>query len=186
MKIALNGREPTVAEMYALAEEAVRLVNIERARVGVRELVIKPEMMEVAKIKSQDMVDYNYYAHYPVEGTSARANGNTATLIQRLNIRGLQGRSECIDVGLDTPKSVVMGWMNSEGHRKVLLSDWNTHIGVGTAYTKGVGSTNIYWTLIVSEWTNLQVDSDSRESVQNQPKPVATNPATAYTPLKVS
>jgi uncharacterized protein YkwD len=177
--------KPTVptetAELYALAEEVVRLVNVERAREGLRELVLKPELMEVARIKSQDMVDYNYLAHYPTDGSN-RVSGDTFMLVQNLNIRGLQGRSEACSSGRNTPEIAVTAWMNSPEHRKVLLSDWTTHIGVGAANKNGT----LFWTLIVTEWTNRKVDGDGRESVQNQPKPVATNPATAYTPLKVS
>jgi uncharacterized protein YkwD len=173
------------AELYTLAEEAVQLVNVERAKEGLRKLALKPEMMEVARIKSQDMVDYNYFAHHPVEGQLARANGNTFMLVQNLNIRGLQGRTEAIAIGR-TPIEVVTGWMESPGHRKILLSDWTTHIGIGVACKIDGQHKSLYWTLIVNEWTNLDVDGDGRESVQNQPKPIATDPATAYTPLKVS
>jgi uncharacterized protein YkwD len=138
--------------------------------------------MEVARIKSQDMVDYNYVAHYPTDGSN-RVNGDTFVLINNLNIRGLQGRSEAITTGQKTPENAVEAWMNSPEHRKILLEARATHIGVGITNK----SRNYpYWTLIVNEWTNLKVDGDGRESVQNQPKPVATNPATAYTPLKVS
>jgi uncharacterized protein YkwD len=156
--------------------------------VGQRALVLKPELMEVARIKSQDMVDYNYTAHYPTDG-SDRVSGRTGALISNLYIRGLQGRSEAIAAGQKTPEVAVMDWMSSTEHRKILLKDNVTHIGVGVVnrnHNIPNSSRVLYWTLIVSEWTNLKVDSDSRESVQNQPKPVATNPATAYTPLKVS
>jgi uncharacterized protein YkwD len=175
----------SAAELYAYAEEVVRLVNIERAKEGLRELALKPEMMEVARIKSQDMIDYDYFGHSPAEGRHARVNGSTGMLVQNLNIRGLQGRAEAIAIGR-TPIEVVSGWLESPGHRKILLSDWTTHIGVGVACKIDGLYKALYWTLIVNTWTNLDVDGDSRESVQNQPKPVATDPATAYTPLKVS
>jgi uncharacterized protein YkwD len=172
----------TAAELYAYAEEVVRLVNIERAKEGLRELALKPEMMEVARIKSQDMVDYDYFGHYPKDG-SDRVSGNTSALIFNLNIRGLQGRSEAITV-TNTPIDAVTNWMESSGHRKILLDAGGTHIGVGVAAKIGPGSYKaVYYTLIVNTWTNRNVDSDARESVQNQPKPVATDPATAYTPL---
>jgi uncharacterized protein YkwD len=178
----------SAAELYAYAEEAVRLVNIERAKEGLRELALKPEMMEVARIKSQDMVDYDYFGHSPAEGRHARVNGSTGMLVQNLNIRGLQGRAEAIaaTAATRTPIDVVTGWLESSGHRKILLDAGGTHIGVGAACKIDGLHKSLYWTLIVTEWTNLMVDGDGRESVQNQPKPVATDPATAYTPLKVS
>ncbi len=38
---------------------------------------------------------------------------------------------ENIAMGQSTPEEVVNAWMNSEGHRKNILSSSFTHIGVG-------------------------------------------------------
>jgi uncharacterized protein YkwD len=181
-KIQVYDRALTKEETYALAEEAVRLVNIERAKEGLRALALMPEMMEVARIKSQDMVDYNYTSHYPLEGTRARANGNTAMLLDKVPLPGFGGqRAECIAGGALTPESVVQGWMNSSAHRGILLKTNVTHIGAGLATpSKGSGGK---WTLIVKEWTDVAVDSDTRGLY---PYVEATNPATASTPLKTT
>jgi uncharacterized protein YkwD len=178
----IDNSQPTEEELYALAEEVVRLVNIERAKEGLRELALMPEMMDVAKRKSQDMVDYNYYSHYPKEGPYARLEGNTGFMLDKVPLPGFGGtREECIGAGKYTPKTIVEGWMNSSGHRAALLAAHVTHIGVGLATVKITGSSNGYWTLIVKEWTDVMVDSDTRGLY---PHVEATNPATGSTPLK--
>lgn len=50
---------------------------------------------------------------------------------------------ENIAAGQRTPKDVVTAWMNSDGHRKNILSSSFTEIGVG--YAKG-GAYGHYWT----------------------------------------
>jgi uncharacterized protein YkwD len=177
--LAYDTRKPTDAEYYALAEEVVRLVNIERAKEGLRELALMPEMMDVAKRKSQDMVDYNYYSHYPKEGPYSRLTGNTGFMLDKVPLPGFGGpREECIDWGRYTPETVVKRWMASPGHRAALLAAHVTHIGVGFAANEnGDGK----WTLIVKEWTDVAVENDTRELY---PYVEATNPATGSTPLK--
>jgi uncharacterized protein YkwD len=178
----LSRRLPTDAEAYALAEETVRLVNIERAKVGARELVLKPEMMDTARAKSQYIAETGYFAHSSKQRGTA---GDAQKYLIDLAIRGLQSFSECIAEGNFTPQSVVDAWMNSEGHRKILLSSTTTHIGVGAAFKEVSASGSVTghrWTLIVTGWTDADVNSDMRESVRDQ-RPVATDPATAYNPL---
>jgi uncharacterized protein YkwD len=185
MNMQLYGRLPTDAEIYALEEEVVvRLVNIEREKAGVRELVIKPEMMDASRIKSQYMAETGEFAHSSSQRGTA---GDVQKYLIDLAIRGLQSFPECIAAtNHSTPKEVVKGmWMKSDGHRKILLSDYSSHIGVGMA-TEGLnaaGSISGYkWTLIVAKWTDENVNGDARESVRDQ-RPVATDPATAYNPL---
>ena len=48
---------------------------------------------------------------------------------------------ENIAYGYQTPEQVVQGWMNSEGHRKNILSSSFTKIGVGCYEKGGV----LYW-----------------------------------------
>jgi uncharacterized protein YkwD len=140
----LNYRH-TSEELAALATEVVRLVNIERVNAGLGELAILPEMMEVARRKSQDMVDYNYYAHYPPEGIGTRISAETGFLLMEYGLSG--NRRECIAAGMYTPDVLVKAWMASSGHRAILLATESTHIGVGVAE----GAYSDKWTLIVKE-----------------------------------
>ena len=48
---------------------------------------------------------------------------------------------ENIAYGYSTPAQVVNGWMNSEGHRKIILSASYSKIGVGCYSSGGV----LYW-----------------------------------------
>ena len=87
----------------------------------------------MARIKSQDMVDQNYFSHTsPTYGTP----------FQMLTSFGMSyhAAGENIAYGQRTPREVVAAWMNSPGHRANILNASYTQIGVGY-----VASGN-YWT----------------------------------------
>jgi hypothetical protein len=51
-----------------------------------------------------------------------------------------------------TPETLVKAWMASSGHKRILLQEDATHIGVGFAVKPiGVGGFDAKWTLIVKD-----------------------------------
>ena len=125
---------PTVDESIASYEaEVIRLVNAERAKAGLKPLTHDWELSRVARYKSEDMKDKNYFSHTsPTYGTP----------FQMMRSFGIKYKTagENIARGYKTPSAVVNGWMNSSGHRANILNGSFTHIGVG--YVES-GS---YWT----------------------------------------
>ena len=114
-------------------QEVIRLVNEIRTRNGLKALTYDWELSRVARYKSQDMKDNNYFAHNsPVYGTP----------FQMIKSFGISYKSagENIAKGYATPQTVVNGWMNSSGHRANILNANYTRIGVG--YVAGGN----YWT----------------------------------------
>lgn len=113
--------------------EVIRLVNVERAKNGLKPLTENWELSRVARYKSQDMVDNRYFSHTsPTYGSP----------FQMIRAFGLSFRTagENIAYGQRTPQAVVSAWMNSSGHRANILNASYTQIGVGY-----VASGN-YWT----------------------------------------
>ena len=125
---------PTLdSKVTSYEQEVIRLVNEIRVQNGLNALTYDWELSRVARYKSQDMKDNNYFAHNsPVYGTP----------FQMIKNFGLTYRSagENIAKGYSSPQAVVNGWMNSSGHRANILNANYTHIGVGY-----VASGN-YWT----------------------------------------
>lgn len=116
--------------------EVVKLVNAERAKAGLQPLKENWELSRVARYKSQDMIDKNYFSH------TSPTYGSPFQMMKDFGI-SYQAAGENIAAGQRTPSEVVQAWMNSEGHRKNILSPSYTEIGVG--YVKG-GSYGHYWT----------------------------------------
>ena len=104
--------------------EVIRLVNNIRKQNGLSPLTANWELSRVARYKSQDMADRNYFSHTsPTYGTP----------FQMIKAFGLSYRTagENIAYGYASPQKVVDGWMNSSGHRAKILNASYTQIGVG-------------------------------------------------------
>lgn len=113
--------------------EVVRLVNEIRKKNGLRALEEDWQLSRVARYKSQDMKDKNYFSH------TSPTYGSPFQMMKSFGI-SYKTAGENIAKGYSTPEAVVNGWMNSSGHRANILNSSFTHIGVG--YVAGGN----YWT----------------------------------------
>ena len=104
--------------------EVVRLVNLERAKVGLAALTEDAALTKTARMKSEDMRERGYFDHNsPTYGTP----------FQLMKSQGVSYRTagENIAMGYATPEAVVNAWMHSPSHRANILSAAYTRIGVG-------------------------------------------------------
>lgn len=113
--------------------EVIRLVNEIRVKNGLSPLTADWELSRVARYKSQDMKDNNYFSH------TSPIYGSPFTMMKNFGI-SYRSAAENIAKGQKTPQAVVNGWMNSSGHRANILNATYKKIGVGY-----VPSGN-YWT----------------------------------------
>lgn len=123
------------SQILEIEKEVVRLVNLERQKAGLKPLIIDSELSKVARLKSEDMKNKNYFSH------TSPTYGTPFDMLQQFNIT-YKRAGENIAKGQKTAQEVVQAWMNSEGHKRNILSKSFTHIGVG--YAKR-GNTP-YWT----------------------------------------
>lgn len=105
-------------------KEVVELTNQEREKQGLDPLEIDEELSKVARDKSKDMADNNYFDH------NSPNYGSPFDMMEEYNI-SYSTAGENIAKGQSTPEEVVDGWMNSQGHRENILNGDFTHIGVG-------------------------------------------------------
>jgi uncharacterized YkwD family protein/spore coat assembly protein SafA len=127
---------PNFDATKSIENQVVQLTNQERAKYGLKPLVADWELARVARYKSADMRDRNYFSH------TSPTYGSPFDMMKNFGI-SYRSAGENIAAGQRTPQEVVTAWMNSEGHRKNILSAGYTHIGVG--YAQG-GSKQHYWT----------------------------------------
>ncbi len=127
---------PNIDDVKKLEEEVVRLVNVERAKVGQPALTLNWELSRVARHKSQDMINKNYFDH------QSPTYGSPFDMMKNFGIK-YTAAGENIAKGQPTPASVMQSWMNSPGHRSNIVSSSYNQIGVGAAKdAKG----NLVWT----------------------------------------
>ncbi len=113
--------------------EVIRLVNEQRVKNGLKELQADWQLSRVARFKSQDMKDNNYFSH------TSPTYGSPFEMIKNFGI-SYRSAGENIAKGQRTPQAVVNAWMNSSGHRANILNSTYTKIGVGYV------SDGNYWT----------------------------------------
>ena len=128
---------PRVQSQVSL-QRIIELTNQERAKHGLPTLTVDPALTSAAQAYSQEMANKNFFSHTGADGS---------TCGQRLAAAGyspLYAYGENIAAGQRSAEEVVAAWMNSEGHRRNILSPHYQHIGVGYAYNQGSKYQN-YW-----------------------------------------
>lgn len=112
----------------------VQLVNQERARAGCRAVTVDDRLTRAAQGHSTDMATRDYFSHTSPDGS---------TFVDRAKAEGYPSPgAENIAMGYRSAEDVMRGWMNSDGHRRNILTCELVAIGVGLD-TRGW-----YWTQV--------------------------------------
>ena len=105
-------------------------VNEQRAANGLSQLSYSNTMQKYARIKSKDMGDNNYFDHKDLNGnliTVKMHNDGVNYNAWAENIAYISGVSDANALA----NQFMTNWMNSEGHRKNILSTNVNSIGIG-------------------------------------------------------
>ncbi|MCY6372293.1 CAP domain-containing protein [Clostridium ganghwense] len=133
---------PDLSEVKRLENEVIRLVNVERSKKGLKPLKANWQLSRVARYKSQDMINKNYFSH------TSPVYGSPFDMIRNFGIN-YRKAGENIAYGQRIPNEVMTSWMNSAGHRQNILSANYAEIGVGISKnSKG----QLYWTQMFIGW----------------------------------
>ena len=116
--------DTNVSTQTAYENKVLELVNVERAKQGLKPLEMDESVRNVARLKSQDMQKNNYFSH------TSPTYGTPFEMLKKYGI-SYKSAGENIAQGYQTPEQVVKGWMNSSGHRANILNASYTHIGIG-------------------------------------------------------
>lgn len=130
-----NNQNSNYANAYE--QEVLELVNKERAERGLPSLKLDNEVGKVARAKSQDMLDNQYFSH------NSPTYGSPFDMLTDFGV-SYRGAAENIAAGQRSPESVMKSWMNSAGHKKNILKESLTHIGIG--HVEGDSQYGHYWT----------------------------------------
>jgi uncharacterized protein YkwD len=115
---------PIHAQAVSSNEQTLfRLLNEDRARSGLPALILDEELSRIARIKSQDMVSNNYFAH------TSPTYGNVRSMLNSFGVKYLSAGEN-----IARSRSVYhsnAAFLSSEGHRRNMLSSTFTHVGIG-------------------------------------------------------
>lgn len=122
-------------------QQMVDLVNRERTKNGLSPLSVDLEVARVAGIKSQDMVDNNYFSH------NSPTYGSPFDMMKKFGISYLHAGENL--AGNTTVEKAHTALMNSSGHRQNILSPNFTHIGIGVRTSPKYGY--VYTQMFISK-----------------------------------
>jgi uncharacterized YkwD family protein len=109
----------------------LQLANAERAKVGAKPLKSNTDLNKLATMKSQDIVEKNYFSH------QSPTYGSPFDMMKTYGVSYMYaGENLAIDQDADQAHNA---WMNSPGHKKNIMNPDFTEIGIGL-YPKGNGS----------------------------------------------
>lgn len=134
--------KPAKDDDLTLEEQVVNLANEERAKEGLPALRINSELTELAAVRAKEIS--SLYSHTRPDGTNCFDVKSDEFWISGENI------AVGTDIAYKTPDSVMMGWMNSLGHKYNIVNPQAVFIGVGY-YRSSDGY--VYWVLL-SAWDN--------------------------------
>jgi uncharacterized protein YkwD len=105
----------------------VHRINVERANHGLSAVKPNKRLARAADYHSWEMLDANYFAHESRNGGSFDARINRFTHKHALGETLAMASGRC---GRGTARRIVGMWMNSPGHRDILLSSTYSLVGV--------------------------------------------------------
>jgi len=117
-----SNQNQTTSSLTEDEQEVFNLINEKRKANGLSPLVMDDELQNVARVKAQDMVDKNYFAH------NSPTYGTPFEMIKSFGIT-YKAAGENI-AGNSSNTGAVNAWMNSEGHRANILSNNYNYTGI--------------------------------------------------------
>ena len=126
-----TGTTNTTTAMNSDEKEVFDLINKQRTNNGLQPLKEDAEVQKVARIKAQDMVSNNYFAHEsPTYGTPFQ-------MLKKFNI-SYKTAGENIAAN-SSNNSAVTAWMNSSGHKANILNSNYNYTGIGVVSSNRYG-----------------------------------------------
>jgi uncharacterized protein YkwD len=119
--------KPT-AEFNDYENAVAAYINDYRVANGLNAIAYDPTLTYIAKFRSQDLIDRNYWSHYTPEGTTVfnlfKENGVKYKI-------GGENLGQAIPADIGTPEAFMNAWENSPSHNANMLRVGYNHIGVG-------------------------------------------------------
>ena len=115
----------TSASLSAQEQTAGNLVNSDRARYALPALTLDPALCRIARIKSQDMRDNQYFAH------TSPTYGDVRSMLRRFGYAYTAAGENIAHHA--TVEKAQAAFLSSPGHRRNIMSGTYTKVGMGAA-----------------------------------------------------
>ncbi|GAA0077790.1 hypothetical protein UT300005_21680 [Clostridium sp. CTA-5] len=132
--VSINGLA-TLPQKYAITiqgsaeNKILELMNQKRVEAGLKPLTMDNTLLQVARYKSDHMIQNNYFDHTNPDGTK------WTNWLQAIGYK-YTATAENIAYNTYDPVELFNQWWNSAGHRANMMSPSYTKVGVGVIYDK--------------------------------------------------
>jgi uncharacterized protein YkwD len=116
------------AELNDYENAVAAYINDYRVANGLNAIAYEPTLTYIAKYRSQDLIDRNYWSHYTPEGTTVFNLFKENGISYKIGGENL-GQATPADIG--TPEAFMNAWENSPTHNANMLRVGYNYIGVG-------------------------------------------------------
>ncbi|MGB2984675.1 MAG: CAP domain-containing protein [Phycisphaerae bacterium] len=126
----------TPEEADRMADQALQLVNLERAERDLQPVVVHPSLTDIAKDYACRMVEEEFFGHRdPItgHGPAERAVAGKYTFY---------AIGENLAAGQETAAEVMKVWMESPPHRAIILDPGWKEVGIAV---RAGGEHSVYW-----------------------------------------
>lgn len=162
--------------------EMITLMNQARASAGLPALKADSDLTSVARWRSKDMWDRSYFSHT----IPSPPGGNVFDELKR---RGICYTTAGENIGINNypddvaTQTMFNGWMNSQGHRDIILGSGFSHVGVGAFKGTGSDYPNHLWTAVFTHPCSSATPTPTHTPAPTKtpgptPRPTATPHAT--------
>ncbi|MBN1078040.1 CAP domain-containing protein, partial [Clostridium botulinum] len=119
----------SISVQSSAENKILQLMNEKRVQAGLKPLIMDNTLLQVARYKSNHMIQYNYFDHTNPDGT--KWVNWLQTIGYKYNTTG-----ENIAYNTYDPVELFNQWWNSQGHRENMMNPSYTKVGVGVVYDK--------------------------------------------------
>ncbi|EES48887.1 CAP domain-containing protein [Clostridium botulinum] len=119
----------SISVQSSAENKILQLMNEKRVQAGLKPLTMDNTLLQVARYKSNHMIQYNYFDHTNPDGT--KWVNWLQTIGYKYNTTG-----ENIAYNTYDPVELFNQWWNSQGHRENMMNPSYTKVGVGVVYDK--------------------------------------------------
>jgi uncharacterized protein YkwD len=111
-------------------QKILELMNAKRTEAGLEPLTLDNTLVQVARYKSNNMIQNNFFSHTNLDGT--KWTNWLQTIGYKYTTSG-----ENIAYNTSDPVELFTQWWNSPGHRANMMNSSYTKVGIGVIYGNG-------------------------------------------------
>ena len=132
-----SGNERIKSASPSNEKEILALINDERKKQGMQELIWEEDLARAARYHAYDLATQKYFNHNSYDRKNGKLIkvGGTFERIHRFYSKTFVN-SENIAAGSSTPDGTYTQWYNSPGHNKNMFNRKSKKVGIGIYYDK--------------------------------------------------